>query len=71
MTRKHFEAIAQNIAHQVARIADRQAVNVISAEEAERQVSVLRNLAHDLSGTFRTVNPNFNTAKFLFAAGVA
>lgn len=57
MTRKHFEAIAANFAWQNQQVL---------TPEAER---TLRNLAVDMCATFRTVNPNFNSAKFMHAAG--
>lgn len=70
MTRKHFEAVAQNIAFQVARINGRLTVRVISPEEAENQMAVLHGLVADLCATFRGINPNFNSAKFEHAVFV-
>lgn len=64
MTRKHFESIAQNFARQ-NEILDgyTDQAKTVAARFA------LRSLAHDMCVSFRTINPNFNSAKFMHAAG--
>lgn len=64
MTRKHFESIAANIRWQVV------ANLVTHGNPVDPHLhNVLRSLTSDMCATFRTINPNFNTAQFVQACG--
>ena len=58
MTKKHFEAIAAILARRQRDYDSQQSDNDI------------RLVAEDLANYFRSVNPNFDKARFLRAAGV-
>jgi AraC-like DNA-binding protein len=63
MTKQHFESIAQNIRHQVDRMRQP------SWHDHTAELHVLQDLASDLAASFRTVNRNFNTQRFMTACG--
>lgn len=67
MTRKHFEAIAADFARQNQRINNWSDNSMEKHADGAR--SALLSLAQNMCATFRTFNPNFDSAKFMKAAG--
>lgn len=67
MTKKHFEAIANDFAYRARVISE---TDISSYDEKWYALSTLNATVYDLAETFQGFNPNFNQALFIEACKV-